>query len=187
MLTHFSHVHLFVTLWAMVHSAPLSMQFSGKITGVCCRVLQGIFPTQGLNPRLSCLLLQQVDSLALSPPRNHSAEYIFAQSCPDSATPWTVASQAPLSMGILQARILEWVAIPRDPRGLPNPEVKPGSPALQTDSSPRKNLSHHGSSMYTHTHHIFIHSSVDGHLGCFHVLAIVNSAEVNTLAHVFLN
>ena len=27
-------------------------------------------------------------------------------------TPWTVARQAPLSMGILQARILEWVAIP---------------------------------------------------------------------------
>ena len=27
------------------------------------------------------------------------------------ATPWTVAYQAPLSMGILQARVLEWVAI----------------------------------------------------------------------------
>ena len=27
------------------------------------------------------------------------------------ATLWTVAHQAPLSMGILQARILEWVAI----------------------------------------------------------------------------
>ena len=28
------------------------------------------------------------------------------------ASPWTVARQAPLSMGILQARILEWVAMP---------------------------------------------------------------------------
>ena len=28
------------------------------------------------------------------------------------ATPWTVACQAPLSMWILQARILEWVAMP---------------------------------------------------------------------------
>ena len=28
------------------------------------------------------------------------------------ATPWTVAPQAPLSMGILQPRILEWVAMP---------------------------------------------------------------------------
>ena len=30
----------------------------------------------------------------------------------DSATPWTVTCQAPLSMGILEARILEWVAMP---------------------------------------------------------------------------
>ena len=28
------------------------------------------------------------------------------------ATPWTIAYQAPLSMGILEARILEWVAMP---------------------------------------------------------------------------
>ena len=28
------------------------------------------------------------------------------------AIPWTVARQAPLSMGVLQARILEWVAMP---------------------------------------------------------------------------
>ena len=30
----------------------------------------------------------------------------------NSVTPWTVAFQAPLSMGILQARILERVAMP---------------------------------------------------------------------------
>ena len=32
----------------------------------CCFLLQGIFPTQGSNPRLLCLLPRQVDSLLLS-------------------------------------------------------------------------------------------------------------------------
>ena len=52
------------------------------------------------------------------------------------ATLWTVAHQAPVSMGTLQARILEWVPCP-PPRGLPDPGIEPespASPALQADS-----------------------------------------------------
>ena len=50
------------------------------------------------------------------------------------ATPWTVVHQAPLSMGILQARILYCHALLQG--NLPNPGIKPRSPQLQEDSLP---------------------------------------------------
>ena len=57
-------------------------------------------------------------------------------------TPWTAALQAPLSTGILQARILEWV-LPCPSQGdLPNPGIELRSPALQ---GVLYSLSHRGS------------------------------------------
>ena len=60
------------------------------------------------------------------------------------ATPWTVACQAPLSLGF--SRQEWWSRLPfSPPGGLPEPEIEPqspSSPALQADSLP---LSHQGS------------------------------------------
>ena len=51
----FSHVQLFATPWTVAHQAPLSMEFSGKDTGVGSHfLLQGIFLTQGSN-QISCI------------------------------------------------------------------------------------------------------------------------------------
>ena len=50
-------------------------------------------------------------------------------------TPWTVARQAPLSMGILQQQY--WSRLPCPPPGdLPNSGIEPRSPALQADFLP---------------------------------------------------
>ena len=65
-LSRFSHVQLFATPWAIAHQASLPMGFSKQKSwsGLPC-LIQGIFPTQGSNPCLSCLLHWQAGSLPL--------------------------------------------------------------------------------------------------------------------------
>ena len=65
----------------------------------------------------------------------------MTKSCPALATPWTIASQAPLSIGFPRQEYLSGLQFP-SPGDLPNPGIKPTSlisPALQADSeSPGK-------------------------------------------------
>ena len=49
------------------------------------------------------------------------------------ATPWTVAHHAPLSMGFSRQEYWSGLLFP-SPEDLPNPGIKPGSPALQADA-----------------------------------------------------
>ena len=51
---------------------------------------------------------------------------------PDSETPWTVARQAPLSMGFPRQEYWSGLSCP-SPGVLPNPRIEPRSPALQED------------------------------------------------------
>ena len=58
---------------------------------------------------------------------------LVAKSCPTLATPWTVACEAPLSMGF--SRQEYWSRLPfPSPEDLPNLGIEPGSPAWQADS-----------------------------------------------------
>ena len=49
------------------------------------------------------------------------------------ATPWTVAYQAPPSMGFSRQECWSGLPFP-SPGDLPNPGIEPGSPALQADT-----------------------------------------------------
>ena len=84
--------------------------FPGKNTGMGCHALfQGIFPTPGLNPGLLhcrqilyCLRHQGSPGVGVSE---------VAQSCPTLCDPMDCSLPGSSIRGILQARVLEWVAV----------------------------------------------------------------------------
>ena len=88
---------------------------------------RGIFPTQGYEPRSPTL---QVDSLPAEPqgkPKNTGVASVqfssVAQSCPTLCDPMDCTVH-----GILQARILEWVAFPFSRGIFPTQGSNPGFP-----------------------------------------------------------
>ena len=67
------------------------------------------------------------------------------------ATPWTVAYQAPPSMGFSRQECWSGLPFP-SPGDLPNPGIKPGSPALQADALPSEPPGKSGSGKTGYSH-----------------------------------
>ena len=96
---------------------PMRFSVVGILEQVSIALLQGIFPTWGMNPHLLCLLhCRQIlyHSHQGSPTRECVLMLLIVF---DSLRPpGSEAQEAPLSMGILQARILKWVVMPSSSR-----------------------------------------------------------------------
>ena len=104
-----------------------------------------LLPTYGICqrslPQLSCYVRLQLTRLEGGFSLIKESESLSHSVVSDSATPWTITHQAPLSMGF--SRQEYWSGLPfLSPGDLPDPGVEPGSPSLQALSLP---LSHQGS------------------------------------------
>ena len=82
-----------LTLRDPMHCSPAGSSIHGdspgKNTRVGCRaLLQGIFPTQGSNPGLLCLLHRQVDSFPLQPPGKPYQCIVHTQTGQKHIFPW---------------------------------------------------------------------------------------------------
>ena len=84
-------------------------------------------------PELGCLLTEGKHEALLATSLILSASGLVAEMYLTLATPWTVACQAPLSVGF--SRQGSWSGWPcPSPGDRPDSGIKPGSPALQADS-----------------------------------------------------
>ena len=98
-------------------------------------------PSIKKNKYLRINLIKKVKDLYWKTPRHRwkklkmKVKVLVTQSCPTLCDPMDRNPLGSYVHGILQARILEWVAIPFS-RGLPIRGIKPKSPALHMDSLP---------------------------------------------------
>ena len=139
-----SQVLLFTIPWTITCQAPLSMGFPIQEywSGQPCPP-PGDLPNPGIEPVSPMSPDRKKDSSPLShleSLQNDCAVLcLVAQSCPTLCTPWTEAHQAPLSMGFSRQEYWSGLSCP-PPGDMPNPGVKPRSPALQADSLPSEPL-----------------------------------------------
>ena len=120
MLSHFSNVQLFATLWTVAHQDPLSMEFSRQEywSGLPFPP-PGYLHNSGIHLHLFRLLHWQAASLPLAPPRKPNVcvyAYIcmcakLLQLCLTLCNPMDCSPPGSSVYGILQARVLEWVAM----------------------------------------------------------------------------
>ena len=121
-----SRVRLFATQWTVAPLAPLSMGFFRQEYGSGLPFPSpGDLPYPGIELRSPALQTDALTSDQLSMKvkvKSLSHVRLFA-------TSWTVAYQAPLSMGF--SRQEYWSGLPfSSPGDLPYPGMEPGSPAL---------------------------------------------------------
>ena len=88
--------------------------------------------------RVTCMHLAECQNVGLTRCWVNSLSHVRL-----FATPWTIAYQAPWSMGFSRQEYWSGLSFP-SPGDLPNPGSKAGSPALQTDALPSEPL------CYTH-------------------------------------
>ena len=81
-LSHFSHIQLFATLWTIALQAPLSMRFSkARILEWVAMPFSGDLPDPGTEPISLCLLYWQAGSLPPVPPGKAPSNNDFLYCC----------------------------------------------------------------------------------------------------------
>ena len=139
-LSCFSRVQLFATPWTIACHTPLSMGFSKREywSGLPCPP-PGDLPDPGIKPMFPVSPALQADSLLLSqrgsPLPSKRVKVKLLSHVRLFATPWTVACQAPLSMGF--SRREYWSGLPfSSPGDLPDPGIGPHIVGLPHCRSP---------------------------------------------------
>ena len=136
-----SRVRLFATPWIAAPQASLSITNSRSLPKVMS--IESVMPSSHLILCRPLLLLPPIppsisvfsneSTLCMRRPKDWSFSFSISPSTclvvSNSVTLWTVARQAPLSMGF--SRQASWSGLPCLPPGdLPNPGTEPGSPSF---------------------------------------------------------